>query len=252
MQAHEYPVTFGFRGIFMPYYGNGGSIYPGHHGIDWGTPVNTPVVVSGVTIARTGNTGLSTGPHLHVDKHRTGSRDYGGYRDPSDFPNITGTVTFTGWANSAGNMVVIRADNGHIYRFLHLEKILVKEGDTIQDMYRGRTAQDWAKVADHATSVATTRSNRLRAIESKYGNAGYPITASNETAKWHELAEEINLVFNQLNTAKGQLAQANQKIAELEAREPEVVTVTETVTNEVDRPLTWKRVVDWVLSKVRR
>lgn len=131
----EFVETLGYKEAFMPYYGKGGSLYPGHHGVDLiprsGRADGYPIKVSGIQIGQMGATGTVTGAHLHVDKGATGSRAYSDWRNPSDWQSITGRVSFAGWAGSAGNMVTIAADNGHLYRFLHLRRIDVRTGQRI-------------------------------------------------------------------------------------------------------------------------
>lgn len=131
MSVKIYPITLGYKATYMPYYGPGGSLYPGHHGIDYGTPTGVSVTIKGKTIAKTGATGLVSGPHVHIDKSTTGSRNYADYRNPSDWDQIEGIVTFAGNAGTAGNMIIIKSKSGYFYRFLHLSKILVKVGDKI-------------------------------------------------------------------------------------------------------------------------
>jgi hypothetical protein len=59
--AHQYPVTFGYLAKTTI---NGQSYT--HRGTDRACPVGTPIVVGSTTIGLTGNTGLTTGPHLHL------------------------------------------------------------------------------------------------------------------------------------------------------------------------------------------
>lgn len=121
--AIDYPITLGFGATSSPY----SSASP-HHGIDYATPMNTPVIVSGKTIGWTGETGYAFGPHLHVDKNPNYPAAKG-YQNPSGWSNITGIVTFVGAAGTAGNMIVIKGDA--YYRFLHLNSYNVKVGDKI-------------------------------------------------------------------------------------------------------------------------
>lgn len=136
--AIDYPISF-------PYHGTPYTIYPKHHGTDYGCPTGTPVVVSGKTLGRSGNTGYSTGPHLHVDKAtRYPSDSLLYYRNPKGWEDISGTVHFAGEAGSAGNMVVIKSGK-YYYRFLHLSKISVKIGDKVDNMYKGKNSKQWYK-----------------------------------------------------------------------------------------------------------
>lgn len=139
----SYRTTLGYKAQYMPYYGPGGSLYPGHHGIDLvphkdvtETKFNKsfsgfPIWVNGTYIGDMGETGLAGGVHLHVDKKISDTTAYSAYRSPSDWQKITGTITFAGALGSAGNTVIVKASNGHIYRFLHLSKIHVKKGQKI-------------------------------------------------------------------------------------------------------------------------
>lgn len=131
----EYTITLGYKEQYMPFYGPGGSIYPGHHGIDIvpasGAALNYPVELHGITLGLMGNTGTAVGVHTHIDKSIDGSRNYSSYRNPSDWQKITGVVTFAGDNGTAGKTVIIKADNGHVYRFLHFNQIKVKVGQRI-------------------------------------------------------------------------------------------------------------------------
>jgi len=138
--AHEYDVTFPFKAKDGYYYGENGKIGPYHHGEDLDMPVGIPVKVLNTVIGYSGNTGESSGPHLHVDRMRNGK-----WVKPGKWWNTNGEVTYSGWLGSAGMVVIIKADDGSIYRFLHLSKLKVKRGKKIKDMYKGKYASYWGK-----------------------------------------------------------------------------------------------------------
>ncbi len=134
MTAQDYPVTTPY-GQVAGYPLNGGF----HRGIDYGCPVGTPVVVNGVTIGLSGNTGATTGPHLHV----------GRWVDvqPSD-PGVKGGFTFksavvaqVGHDAVDGNFVRVQAD-GASWVYLHLSKQLVTVGQELK-------GDDMSDIADH-------------------------------------------------------------------------------------------------------
>lgn len=132
----NYIVTLKYREEYMPLYGKGGKLYPGHHGIDIipkvGATINHPVALSnGQVLGLMGDTGLANGAHTHIDKSIDGSRKYSSYRSPSDWFSIQGIVTFAGDLGTAGKTVIIKADSGHIYRFLHFNEIKVKTGQRV-------------------------------------------------------------------------------------------------------------------------
>ena len=156
-------VTLGFKATYMPFYGRGGSIYPYHHGIDYADELDTPVVVNGTQVGLMGKTGAATGVHVHVDKSKSYPSSFAGYVDPSDWRTITGTVVFAGNAGTAGNMVVVKTST-HYYRFLHLNKITVKQGQKVGNMYKGKTIQQWYK---RAIDLDKSR-NAWRANAQKY------------------------------------------------------------------------------------
>lgn len=122
----DYPVNFPFGATSSPY-----SASNPHHGDDIAAPTGTPIVVSGVKLGEVGSTGASTGPHCHVDKNRNYPATWG-YVQPSGWSIAKGKVVFAGYAGTAGNMVVIKAENAYYYRYLHMSKISVKVGDSIK------------------------------------------------------------------------------------------------------------------------
>lgn len=120
MDIVNYPVTTPF-GYVDGYPLNNGF----HTGIDYGYPLNTPVIVSGVAIGLSGSTGYSTGPHLHVGKWVNGQAV-----EPLGAFSITGKVFDTGYDTTNGNYVRIES-SGALWVFLHLNKILVSKGQVI-------------------------------------------------------------------------------------------------------------------------
>lgn len=177
----EYTTTLGFGERYMPYYGKNkegvqeGTLYPGHHGIDL-VPTDAPadrypVRVSGVLIGYMGTTGQSSGPHVHVDKSTSGSTAYSHYRDPSDWQTIEGTVIDSRPAGTAGNMVKIKANNGHIYRFLHFDELVAKIGDEVKNMDKITKAQE------QVLSIMQTGSKPGRNYDYRF--TGLPLTQAN-------------------------------------------------------------------------
>lgn len=137
--AIDYPITLGFGAKLKPYYGTlaedgyVGTVAPAHHGIDYGAPAWTLIVVSGTTIGFVGATGAVTGVHLHTDKNPSFPAT-SGYVNPTGWQNIRGVVVFSGLAGTAGNMVVVKATDGYYYRFLHMARISSGVGAIVGNM----------------------------------------------------------------------------------------------------------------------
>lgn len=122
MTAKDYPITFPYGATSPPY----SATHP-HSGEDRKMPVGTPVEVSGVVIGLSGNTGQSTGAHLHVQKR---INDIITHPLGSGF-DVVGTVVETGENDEIGKFVRIQAGSQK-WSYFHLSEIRVNEGDIIK------------------------------------------------------------------------------------------------------------------------
>lgn len=123
MTAKDYPITTPY-GYVAGYPLNNGF----HRGIDYGCPIGTPVDVAGTVIGNSGNTGYSTGPHLHV-----GAFIGGESVDPTPYQFKAGEVTETGYNDTSGNFVRIQVGSASVV-YLHMSKINVAKGQKVGSM----------------------------------------------------------------------------------------------------------------------
>lgn len=124
--ASNYPVTFAYGATTPPY---GTAALPYHRGDDRAMPVGTRVIVNGTQIGLSGNTGLSTGAHLHIGR-------FVGGKDTN--PNGSGfsltppvMVTTVSGDGTNGNFVRLTDGNGVQWVYLHLSKQTVTQGQTL-------------------------------------------------------------------------------------------------------------------------
>lgn len=129
--ASQYPVSYPYGATTPPYSPNNP-----HRGEDRKCPKGTPVIVNGVQIGLTGSTGLTTGPHLHVQKN-IGSRNYPPNGQGFQFNNAKVIKAATDKWN--GNHVVLEAD-GFQWYYLHLDKITCSVGQVLP------SPQRWVRV----------------------------------------------------------------------------------------------------------
>lgn len=124
----DFPVSFPYNATSSPY-----SPSKPHHGEDRAAPVGTAITVSGTLLGLVGSTGYSFGPHCHIDKN-VSFPSSGGYVNPSNWVNIkSGTVVFAQDYGTAGKTVVVAADDGFYYRFLHMSEIKAQVGQRVGD-----------------------------------------------------------------------------------------------------------------------
>lgn len=120
----DYPVTTPF-GQVAGYPLNNGF----HNGIDYGYPMGTPVVVNGVQIGISNNTGATTGPHLHIGKFVNGVVQDPGVGNGLSFNSAV--VYDTGYDATNGNYVRITGD-GALWNYLHLKSTSVTKGQVLK------------------------------------------------------------------------------------------------------------------------
>ena len=140
----DFPVTTPF-GWVPGYPLNNGY----HNGIDYGCPVGTTVIVNGVTIGLTGNTGSSTGPHCHVGRWVGGKATDPGVGGGFTFQSAV--VTEINEDNVNGKYVRVQGD-GASWVYLHLSNNqLVSVG---QELEGGEMAEPIIDNTNEARQIA--------------------------------------------------------------------------------------------------
>lgn len=127
MSAKDFPITFGYGAIDNIYYGPNGSVGAYHRGEDRAMPDGTPVIVNGVEIGLSGQSGTASGPHLHVGRFM-GGQDTDPNGGGFEFANAVVTQVNSDATN--GNYVRIQAD-GASWVYLHLSSQTVRQGQIL-------------------------------------------------------------------------------------------------------------------------
>lgn len=175
MSAQDYPVTTPW-GFSKDYPLNGGR----HKGEDRAMPVGTPVVVNGVQIGLSGNTGYSTGPHLHIGRWVNGvDTNPGGQGFNLPSPLI---ITSVGYDSENGNYVTLNDANGVRWVYLHLSKQTVPNGLRI-----GGSVSDLDKV----TAIAQHRLDLATGVYAAAGTNGVGQSEEQKTAKTIEVIQTL-------------------------------------------------------------
>lgn len=125
--AIDYPVTWGYleQGTIE------GQTYT-HRGLDRAMPIGVPIVIDGVTIGYSGNTGLSKGPHLHTQAGRDAATQNTINPAPYEFKGGVVTALRAVDEKSWGRYVTIRTDSGVYITYAHLESVNVTVGQRIK------------------------------------------------------------------------------------------------------------------------
>jgi hypothetical protein len=215
--ASRYPVTTGY-GYVAGYPVNNGF----HRGEDRAMPVGTAVIVNGVTIGLSGNTGLSTGPHLHIGKFVGGVVQHpqgGGF----SLPNAS--VFDTGEDKTSGKFVRV-GSGGAVWIYAHLSQINVTKGQALTTMSPTRKPIPPALVAEHIANF-TNGNTRPKATEPVCQNR-FEDPQSDEF--WYgltfHLKDTIVSKDKQLAEARAEIQKLNARIRELSAQ-GEYIPVTQ-------------------------
>ena len=184
MVASDYPITTPY-GYVPGYPLNGGF----HRGQDRVMPTGTPVLVNGVQIGLSGNTGYSTGAHLHVGRFVTGAAT-----DPQGggFSVASASVTGVGYDAENGHYVQVRdGGDGSTWVYLHLNSTSVVAGqrltkpqedkdmaaigyDTANQIHQDLTGQNWDKGAwQQATGGALSFSDTYTMVANSQARKDY-------------------------------------------------------------------------------
>lgn len=128
MTAKDHKITFPYGATSKPY-----SKTNPHRGNDRSMPVGTPVVVAGKTIGLSGNSGASTGPHLHT---QAGS-DIACQNtlDPTPYEFKPGKVVAIRKIDTGawGLYVTIQVSPRRYITYAHLSRVDVNVNDVIKE-----------------------------------------------------------------------------------------------------------------------
>lgn len=239
MNALDYPVTTPF-GYVPGYPLNNGF----HNGIDYGCPSGTPIVVNGVTIGLSGNTGYSSGAHCHVGRWVNGAAT-----NPNGGGATFNSAVVTQINNDSvnGNYVRVQGD-GASWVYLHMSnnqlvsvgQVLTPKGDDMipdQDNYFNRWSDLFIRIRGRAPSRDEFKANAvgltwLKAIE---------ILSDGQEAADAEHAQEV-----------GQLAikdQWDQQIYSLQAQLKDTTDKLSQVASKSDLSSTLQKQVDDLTNK---
>lgn len=260
MTASDYPVTFGYLAKWGTYT---------HRGLDRAMPTGTPVVISGVTIGLSGNTGRSTGPHLHTQAgHDAGVQNT---INPAGHEFQPGVVTALRHTDSGdwGKYVTIRNNSGVYITYAHLSQVNVSVGQKIGGNHimdtdakvkaqyytlrgnegtaterKGWLGKSYEEFNAKARAEVDGREAHRRNLES----AVKTLTAERDTARTAlaKATSELLAVRDQLKQAQAQITQKDAEIAGLneslkqveaqkQAQIDELNKVIEIKDNEINR-----------------
>lgn len=121
---------------------------PIHNGVDRAMPIGVPIVINSVVVAYSGNTGKSTGPHVHSQAGTDAACQ--NVVDPRPYEFKPGTVTAIRTTDPYkpgqkggewGRYITIKTLSGKYITYAHLSQVNVKVGQVIEEddvITRGR------------------------------------------------------------------------------------------------------------------
>lgn len=122
----DYPISFPYGATSAPY-----SATRPHRGSDRAAPLNTPIIIGATQIGLVGTTGLSTGPHCHL---QAGKDEWAQTTiNPDAYWFKGGTVVKVGFGTEWGNYVCIRVGDVNAF-YCHLNKITTSVGQVIEEV----------------------------------------------------------------------------------------------------------------------
>jgi hypothetical protein len=155
--ASDYPITqrFGFDPTYPLNDGN-------HYGLDFGAPMATPVVVNGLLLGYSGQSGEAFGPHVHVGRFVSGKATdplpyLGRATDGRGFLLPTATIYDTGY-NTRDGLYVRVSSLAAVWCFLHLDTIApLRPGQAVTGPAGGRGGGTLTTQQETPTMALATR-----------------------------------------------------------------------------------------------
>ena len=181
--ASSYPITFGYKAQDGYYYGPNGTIGLYHKGNDRACPVGTPIVVNGQSIGKTGNTGASSGPHLHSQLSPEA--------DPTgkEWTIPGAVVSQVGTTSTEGNYIKIQGSDGIVRMYFHLSQISVSKGQAIGNNMNKQQATDLALYMRLAagSSVEEANANSAYDVNHILADPGYAAALAQQIYNGNEV-----------------------------------------------------------------
>ena len=211
MTASDYRVTFGYLATTTI----NGRPYT-HRGLDRSMPSGTPVVIGGVTVGLSGNTGLSTGPHLHTQAgHDAATQNT---INPSGHEFQTGTVTNrrTTDSGSWGKFVTIRNNSGVYVTYAHLSQVNVTVGQKIGGsklMDTDKKVGDQYFTLRGSRGTAAERRGWIGRSYEEFNATAIPEINSRETHR-RNLENAVNVLKSERDSARTQVASLTRELLE--------------------------------------